>query len=226
MLPPTSHTYYNMALLFCFTNVIFLLIIWELHIIHPNHTSQSSKVHPSEIHLYDTLGKKKEYQVNLCCPHIHWIMVKLPVASPLKKANFFTTSITPEANNCEVLHSASLSQILRVLFSGFLPRLFLFEGRGMGKRKVVTKIYVSHSQLWICSHRYHCEKSFLALYTQWQHRSWTSTWFLVTAWTMETIMALEGGTDINMAPNSHTLMVTKCMSLEGPFSSNHHRGHA
>ena len=33
--------------------------------------------------------------------------------------------------------------------------------------------------------QYHCKSSFLALYSQGEHRRWASTWFLVTAWTTD-----------------------------------------
>ena len=37
--------------------------------------------------------RKKSLKSNLCCPYTHWSMVKLPVASPLKKTESFPTPI-------------------------------------------------------------------------------------------------------------------------------------
>lgn len=68
-----------------------------------------------------------------------------------------------------------------------------------------TKAFnVSHSQLSVCSHRYHSKRIFLALSSQREPGSWTSTWFLAAEWQkghqrqhrlMNTTMALGGSID-------------------------------
>lgn len=75
----------------------------------------------------------------------------------------------PEAINCEELHSASLSKILRTFLNSYLFRL-------------VTEIFnVLRSQLWVWSHWYHFNRNFLA-HKCYQHNwLWTVTWFTVAA---------------------------------------------
>ena len=77
-----------------FPNILFLLIRWEFHIIFPYHTHfpilPCPPSHPCALPRKQT---SKPTKSNLCCPYTHWSMVKLPVASPLKKTEFFPTPI-------------------------------------------------------------------------------------------------------------------------------------
>lgn len=57
--------------------------------------------------------------------------------------------------------------------------------------------------LWICSHWYHHKRSFLAHNGQRQHGPYTSTWFLLSAWTSKIHMAA-GMMDFSMACNCST----------------------
>lgn len=51
-----------------------------------------------------------------------------------------------------------------------------------GGGQVVTEAFtVSQSQLWVWNHWCYCDRSFLALKNQWQHRSWISIWLLAVA---------------------------------------------
>lgn len=72
---------------------------------------------------------------------------------------------------------------IHYLFTDLLCRLLLYGG---GRLKLSEKPSMSLSQLWVYSQQYHGLKSFLDLYSQQDHGSWTSTWFLVTAWTTGT----------------------------------------
>lgn len=81
------------------------------------------------------------------CPYSHWSMVKLPVSIPLKENESF-----PNLHPCQKLSLvesytlASLSQILRVLFGGFLSKL-LFLGDGDCHRSLLCLL----PQLWVCA---------------------------------------------------------------------------
>jgi hypothetical protein len=63
----------------------WLLIIWEFHIMHPDHThSQSSQVHPP--HLCDPPQKKKEEKWPLCVAYILSMEHgQIPKGQPLKE---------------------------------------------------------------------------------------------------------------------------------------------
>lgn len=65
--------------------------------------------------------------------------------------------------------SPSLSQFVSSLFNSYLSGL-LFWGGGGWVGSVTEAFNISHSQLWVWSHWYHC-RSFLAHSSQWQHRS-------------------------------------------------------
>lgn len=123
----------------------------------------------------DSLKKKKKS--NLFCPCTHWSMVKLPVTKPLKKTESYLT--LPGAINCEELHF-SISITVFKESSSMLPDCF-FWGMGVGKDCHKSLQCLSFSTMWICSHWHHRKRSFLAPYNRQQHRSWTFTWFLVTA---------------------------------------------
>ena len=88
--------------------------------------------------------EQEENKSNMHCPYTHWSMVKLPVASPLKKTESFPTCTPPKPSIVESYTSASLSQFLRVLFDGFLSRLLLL---GVGVEVVTEAFYVPLSQL-------------------------------------------------------------------------------
>ena len=77
---------------------------------NPDHTSQSSQICPTTLvtapHPKEEEEEEEMEEVsNLCCPYTHWSIVKLPVASPLKKTEFsYVPPPFPEAINCEELH--------------------------------------------------------------------------------------------------------------------------
>lgn len=107
-------------------------------------------------------------------------MIKFPVASPLKKTESFLTFFTPITNH--QVWKASISQFLRVTFDNFL------SFSSFGGRWDETRAFHGGSILWSTfstvslqsslplSHPYHCKSSFLAFYSQWEHRPWPSTW--------------------------------------------------
>lgn len=72
-----------------FFNIIFLLIVWEFHIVHPYHIHFLILPSLPPTNPYDLPQEKEEQKEEKGKKsHIfvaHWSMVKLPVASPLKK---------------------------------------------------------------------------------------------------------------------------------------------
>lgn len=124
-----------------FPNVLFLLIIWEFSTLHPNHTQFPLLPSiPPTLCLPAKTKQNKYTKSNLC-----WSMVKVPVASPLKKTEFFPPPHhipCQKPSTVQSYTSVSLQQFLRTLFSDFLSRLFLFEGAG-----VTGTFHVSHAQL-------------------------------------------------------------------------------
>jgi hypothetical protein len=69
--------------------------------------------------------KKKKINSGFYCPSTHSSMLKLPVASPLKKMSLPHMYPYKKPSTMESYSSESLSQFLRVLFGGFLSRLLL-----------------------------------------------------------------------------------------------------
>lgn len=90
---------------------------------------------------------------------------------------------------------------LRVLFVGFLSILFLFYWKGI----LTETFYVSHSQQWDYIHQYHCKRGFHDLYSQWQHRSWTYTWFLAVEQAVDMTPGVPVWTESVQAPGSRLL---------------------
>lgn len=88
-------------------------------------------------------------------------MVKLPVASCLQTSQSFSAPTHTYSRSHQLWRAAI--QYLYHHFQGFLNELLIlivsFEGG------------VSHSQLWVYSHCYHCKRGFLAHNIQPQHRS-------------------------------------------------------
>lgn len=76
-----------------------------------------------------------------------------------------------------------------------LDRYFCF--RRWGGVGVITKAFhAPPSQLWICSHLYLWESSFLSPSSQQEHRPWTVTWSLVSARAMDlSVVSSVGRTD-------------------------------
>lgn len=64
--------------------------------------------------------KKKKINSGFYCPSTHSSMLKLPVASPLKKMSLPHMYPYKKPSTMESYSSESLSQFLRVLFGGFL----------------------------------------------------------------------------------------------------------
>lgn len=62
----------------------------------------------------------------------------------------------------------------------------------LGVRVVIItetfSVWLSH--LWVCSHGYHCTRSFFMLSHQQGQCSWISTWYLATAWTTDILPIL------------------------------------
>lgn len=89
--PPFFFFKSSLFLGYTFFPIVSLLIIWGLHVINHDHTSQSSQISPFSIlvALPSTPKRKKEKKKktksSLRCPYTHWSMIKLPVVSPLKK---------------------------------------------------------------------------------------------------------------------------------------------
>ena len=101
---------------------------------------------PSNLVTSPKQKKKKIAKSNLCCPYPHLIKVKLPVASPLKKTEFFPTYTPARSHYLGEQHQ-------RVLFNGFLSRLFLFGWGGEVRVGVVAEaFYAPLSQRQVCSH--------------------------------------------------------------------------
>lgn len=117
---------------------------------------------------------KKYTRFNLCCPCTYWRRVKLSVASSLE-----TSPSPPYPIRSHTLPLPCHS------FSSMASCLDFLGVYGV----------VSHSQLWFCTHHPHCKRSFLAHNSQRQPGSWTSAWFLETAWTMNIKMGSGSSTD-------------------------------
>lgn len=82
--------------------------------------------------------------------------------------------------------SAPLLQFLTVLFDGFWFRLLLLGWDRCRVGLVTEPFRVPLSQWRVCRHQHHCKSRFLALYSQQEHGSWTSPWFLATVTTVYT----------------------------------------
>lgn len=54
---------------------------------------------------------------------------------------------------------------------------YLWGGK-LEAEDVTEDFYASFSQLWVYCHWCHGKRSFLVLYSQWEHGSWAFTWFL------------------------------------------------
>lgn len=111
--------------LLCKFLIIFLLIIYQFHIMNLEHTHFPGP----QLFLQPSKKKKKIRRIkrsNLCCPCVYWSMFKLPVARPLKKLSASSPRTLSEAINCRELHFSILVTILRVLFNVFLSRLLVF----------------------------------------------------------------------------------------------------
>ena len=70
--------------------------------------------------------KKKKNPFSLCCPYIHWSMIKLLVTSPVKKLSPSPYTPHQKPSVVENYTSASLSQFLRILADDFLSSLLLW----------------------------------------------------------------------------------------------------
>lgn len=90
--------------------------------------------------------------------------------------------------------SASLSHFLKSSPHGFLFRLLLFEGQG-GEGEGCQGSFLRSFFSCICSYQCHCQSSFLALYSQREHKSWTATKFLVTVLTMNMALTFSRTSD-------------------------------
>lgn len=98
-----------------------------------------------------TKRKQNTSKSNLCRLYTHLSMVKLPVASPLKITESFSTPPS-EGINCEELQFIIFITSLRILFSIFLSGLLysffsFFFFFWYGKEIVLEAFNVSHSQL-------------------------------------------------------------------------------
>ena len=101
-----------------FPKVIFLLILLEFCLLHPNHTylpilpcqyvTPCHYVIPSP----KTTDTKPKSKSSLCCPHTHWGMVKVPGTCTLRKLTSPPVPL-PEAISYEELH---LSIPIMILF--------------------------------------------------------------------------------------------------------------
>lgn len=101
--------------------IFILLLIQEFYITYSSHTHfLVLPVLPASPPLLTSPPKKAKS--NLCCPCTQWIMVALPVASPLRKAGSFRTCTCkpPPPSTVESYTSAAFSQ-----FYSSLPRLCL-----------------------------------------------------------------------------------------------------
>lgn len=122
-------------------------------------------------------------------------MVKLSATCPLNRAEFFAScSPDPVTINCGELHFGILIRLWRSFlwfFDGFLFRCYFAGGAGGGAGQgchwggvgVSTKAFrVPLNQLCTSCQQHHRRiASSLLFNSQWEHGSWTSSWFLATA---------------------------------------------
>lgn len=146
--------------------IIFSLIIWEFHIMNPEHTH--FPVLPG-LPLPPTLRpphqkKEKKSKSNLCCPYTHWNMVKLPVASPLRRPESFPTRTPARSHQVSIL----ITTVKEFSSMAFCLDCFVLGVGELGVG-VIDAFCVPLSQLWVCSHWCHFKRSFLALYSQQEH---------------------------------------------------------
>lgn len=122
-------------------------------------------------------------------------------------------------------HFSVLITNVRIFLDSFLSELLLFGGGycGMMVGVVTEALYDSPSQLWVCSHPWHWKRSFCALYSKQQHRSWMSTWFLATAWATCIIMVSGGNTGHGHSP--WPSVVTWAMSITMALGTGHVHQH-
>jgi hypothetical protein len=148
-----------------------------------------------------TKGEEKLTKSNLCCPYTHWSMVKLPVASPLKRTECDHPLLAPTRSH--QLGRATLQHpyhnFKRALFISSMTSCldcFFVGGMGWGRREVVTEfLHISCFQLCLQSSVPLQKKSPCPFVVSgsidhgiphgfWlQHRSQTPSWPLVLAWT-------------------------------------------
>lgn len=88
------------------SNVMFLLMIWEFHILYPHHTHfpilPGPPQHPCNLPPKKRRTKEKKYtKSKLCCLYTHQNWVQLPLASPLEKLSPSSPLAPPESINCE-----------------------------------------------------------------------------------------------------------------------------
>lgn len=88
-----------------FSQIIFLLIIWDLHTVHSNHTCFPFLPNPHS-HPCDRPQTKnqKTTKSNSHCPYTYQSLVKLSAANPSKKTESLPTPTPPEAINREEPH--------------------------------------------------------------------------------------------------------------------------
>lgn len=152
-------------------------------------TFQSSQVRPSPTFVVSPpcLKLKEKNTSPMCVAYTHWSMSKFPIASPVKKKKNLTLSspITlPETLDREELHLSILTTILRVLFNDFLSSLLLW-GEKVSRKPSMFLFFHCDPTVIDATVVDATKSNFFVLYKQQEHRSWTSTWFLATAWTTD-----------------------------------------
>lgn len=101
----------------------------------------------------------------------HWVLVKLPVASSLKRIE--SSTLSPPPPRSHQLHF-SISTVFRDSSIGSCLHCFFCVLQG----EVGTAAFeVSHSQVRVCSRPYHCNSSTASPGFRWQPGLWKSTWF-------------------------------------------------
>lgn len=109
----------------------------------------------------------------------------------------FLPKLPPTPTRAEPSTVESFSFLITLFKSsphGFLFRLLLFEGQG-GEGEGHQGSFLRSFFSCICSYQCHCQSSFLALYSQREHKSWTATKFLVTVLTMNMALTFSRTSD-------------------------------
>lgn len=142
---PGSLTNFLTIVWFCisFSNIKFLLINWEFHIIHPNYThfpifpGQPPPTFVSDLRPPTPPEKKKKSSI--CDAHILNWHGSAPSDSPLKK-----TESLPISASARMLHLSILIIIFKSSLQWLLSRLLLFGG--VGRCQLSKTLFIS---LWV-----------------------------------------------------------------------------
>lgn len=161
-----------------FTGLYFFLIIFLIGYLEVSCDEPQAPSLPSPPR--STLQKDEEQKKsNLCCPYIHWSMIKLLVASSLKK-----TEPSPRRTPSEAIMYGELYFIILItIFKNSLWWLsvccYFLEGRvEKGDLGVVIEFFHVSLSYYFFSHQYQGIPSKLSRSIHWSLRSLPQSWFI------------------------------------------------